>query len=152
MGHLTLAPEGSPKKSCPGQRQPRKSPHLEFLGFPADLEQLGDGIHEALVVEVAHLLDLPVVVADPRLQLLHEAPVLLPIVHGPAGTQRCSALPALPLPGLTGNIRNPTPKTPSWDEGMHHKPGTQSGFKNVSVPSFFSLSHHFGVPSETRTG
>lgn len=65
-------------------------PHLEFLGFPPDLEQLSDGIHEALVVEVAHFLDLTVVVADPRLQFLHESPVLLPIVHRPGKRHQLS--------------------------------------------------------------
>lgn len=45
----------------------------ELLCIRSDLKQLSDGVHEALVVEVAHLLDLAVMVAYPGIQLLHEA-------------------------------------------------------------------------------
>ncbi|TNN28037.1 hypothetical protein EYF80_061816 [Liparis tanakae] len=56
-----------------------------LLGIGADFEELRDGVHEALVVEIAHLLNLAVVVPDPGIQLLHEAlvGVGLVIVNGP---------------------------------------------------------------------
>lgn len=55
--------------------------HLEFLRLSANFKQLCDGVHEALEVMVTHLFDLSVMVANPSLQLLHEEPMLLAIVH-----------------------------------------------------------------------
>lgn len=59
--------------------------HHQFLCICADFEELCDGVHEALVVEIAHLLDLTVMVPYPGVQLLHEALVGigLVIVNGP---------------------------------------------------------------------
>lgn len=68
--------------------------HHEFLGICSDFEQLCDGVHEALVVEVAHLLDLAVMVAYPGIQLLHKAFVCvrLVIVDRSERDRQCVAL------------------------------------------------------------
>lgn len=59
--------------------------HLKFLGFSTHFEQFSNGVHKALEVMVAHLLNFAVVVTDPPLQFLHEESMLLPIVNRPAG-------------------------------------------------------------------
>lgn len=58
-------------------------PYLEFLRLPSHFEQLRDGVDEPLEVMVTHLLDLSVVVSDPRVQLLHEEAMFLTVVHRP---------------------------------------------------------------------
>lgn len=75
--------------------------HLEFLCFSTNFKQLCDGVHKALEVMVAHLLDLAVVIANPPLQLLHEEPMLLSIVHRSMGKgkgEKNKNLTALLLP------------------------------------------------------
>ena len=47
--------------------------HHELLCVCTDFEQLGYSVHKALMVKVAHLLDLTVVVSYSGIQLLHEA-------------------------------------------------------------------------------
>ena len=57
--------------------------HHELLCIRTHFEQLGYSVHKALMVKVAHLLNLTVVVSYPGIQLLHEAlvGVGLVIVH-----------------------------------------------------------------------
>lgn len=59
------------------------SPYLQLLRLSSYFQQLCDGVHEPLEVMVTHLLDLPVMVPDPCVQLLHEESMLLTIVHRP---------------------------------------------------------------------
>lgn len=54
--------------------------HHKLFRICSDFEELRNGIHEALVVEVAHLLDLAVMVAYPGIQLLHETLVGIRLV------------------------------------------------------------------------
>lgn len=54
--------------------------HHEFLCISADFEELCNGIYKALVVEIAHLLNLTVMVSYPGIQLLHEALVGIGLV------------------------------------------------------------------------
>ena len=63
--------------------------HHELLCICADFEQLRYSVHEALMVKVAHLLDLTVVVSYPGIQLLHEAlvGVGLVIVNWPGNSR-----------------------------------------------------------------
>ncbi len=63
-------------------------PHLQFLCFPSNFEQLGDGVDEPLEVMVTHLLDLSVMVPDPCIQLLHEEAMFLPVVHRPGDKKK----------------------------------------------------------------
>lgn len=58
--------------------------HLEFLGFSAHFEQLSNGVHKALEVMVAHLLNFAVVVADPPFQFIHEESMFLSIINRPS--------------------------------------------------------------------
>lgn len=58
--------------------------HLEFLGFSAHFEQLSNGVHKALEVMVAHLLNFTVVVADPPFQFIHEESMFLSIINRPS--------------------------------------------------------------------
>lgn len=67
-------------------------PHLQLLRLPSYFEQLRDGVHEALEVMVAHLLDLAVVVTDPHVQLLHEGAMLVTVIHRPARGEKTAAL------------------------------------------------------------
>ena len=45
----------------------------QFLCICTDFEELCDGVHKALVMEIAHLLNLTVMVPYPGIQLFHEA-------------------------------------------------------------------------------
>lgn len=62
-------------------------PYLQFLRLSSYFEQLCDGVHEALEVMVAHLLNLSVVVPDACIQLVHEEAMFLAVVHRPAGEE-----------------------------------------------------------------
>lgn len=52
----------------------------QFLCINADFEELCDGIHKTLVVEIAHLLNLAIMVPYPGIQLFHEALVGIGLV------------------------------------------------------------------------
>ncbi len=55
--------------------------YLELLCDCADLEKLSNTIHGPLVVEVAHPLDVSVVLLDPRLKMLHEPLMIFAILN-----------------------------------------------------------------------
>lgn len=67
----------------PGQRtvtpaQPWS--YHQLLRIGPDLQELCDGVHKALVVEVAHLLNLAVMVPYPGIELFHEPLVSVGLV------------------------------------------------------------------------
>nr|CAD7392522.1 unnamed protein product [Timema cristinae] len=64
--------------------------HIQTLGLGSDLQQFPDGVDEALVVVVAHPLDVLVMTLDARVQALHELLMFVPIVDG--STTTCSLL------------------------------------------------------------
>ena len=68
----------------------RKLSYHQFLCISANFEQLCDGVHKALVVEIAHLLNLTVMIPYPGIQLFHEAlvGVGLVIIDRPARQTR----------------------------------------------------------------
>jgi len=76
------AQTGPPAASCPGPH-PAAFSYLQLLGFSSNFQQLCDGVHKALVMEVAHFLNLPIVVSDSCFQFFHETTVLLSIVNRP---------------------------------------------------------------------
>lgn len=55
--------------------------YLQFLCLPSYFKQLCYGVHEPLEVMVAHLLNFPVMVPDPRIQLVHEEAMFVTVVH-----------------------------------------------------------------------
>lgn len=62
--------------------------YLQFLGLPSYFKQLCDGVDKPLEVMVTHLLNLPVMVSNTCIQLLHEEAMLPTIVHRPGIKQR----------------------------------------------------------------
>lgn len=57
--------------------------YLQFLCLSPYFKQLCDGVDKPLKVMVAHLFDLPIMVPDPSIQLLHEEAMFLAIIHRP---------------------------------------------------------------------
>ena len=60
--------------------------YLYLAGVGLDLEELADGLYEALIVLVAHPLDVLLMHLDPVGQAVLEGLHLLPLVHSPVGT------------------------------------------------------------------
>lgn len=57
--------------------------YLQFLSFSSNFQQLCDGVHKALVMEVAHFLNLTIMVSDSCFQFLHETTVFFSIINRP---------------------------------------------------------------------
>lgn len=59
--------------------------YLYLAGVCLDLEELADGLYEALIVLVAHSLDVLLMHLDPVGQAVLEGLHLLPLIHSPVG-------------------------------------------------------------------
>lgn len=57
--------------------------YLELVCLRANLQQLPDGVNEALVVVVTHALNVSVMIPDPGVQSFHEFSMFISIIYGP---------------------------------------------------------------------